>query len=165
MPISISKPLLVEGGDIFSRYAGETDDMFILICARGLRAIAEQSGAYEVSIQMTAKFMLHLQEELEKLRAYFSGTGKSGVMAHARMQEAAFCLVEDMALVMREKKLRTGCIANCADEEALLAFFEGSGYWRAADGSMVTGAYYVDLPVAVLHNLLRRTENVMQAVV
>ncbi len=164
MPIPIPNALLVEGGDLFARYGDAFDDVFARVCCRGLQALAAQQETYAAFTRASADFMRHLHTELCEFTAQYSLSVQPGPSL-ALVQEAAFCMIEDMALIMREKKLRMGCTGLCAGEEELMAFFEGSGYWKAGDGTLVTDVYYAQLPARVLHELLERTENAVRSAV
>ncbi len=165
MAIHIPKQLLVEGAGLLAGNAHTQDDGLVRVCAAGLRAIAEQHAAYENATRCSKAFMTHLHEELHRLCGQFSLPGGACSASATALRERAFCLTEDMAVIMREKILRSGCAGACAAETELMAFFEGSGHWRAGDGTLVTDAYYVQLPVAVLHELLRRVQDAMDKAV
>lgn len=158
MPISTVKPLLAEAEALLTRSGLRSTDELTDICGTGLGFFAVKADAYHDLLPFCGRVAPHFINELSGLVHTLKTARASHVKGFSffgEVQHRAFALVEDMALFMREKKLRSGGRRQHPTEERIMAYFENSGNWPANNGEMVTDAYYSLIPVAVLHDLRR----------
>lgn len=103
--------------------------------------------------------MDHFTEELTRLihllESQPGDTGRIDMLLFGDVQACAFALVEDMALFLREKKLRAGCAPQPGPEEEIMAFFETCGNWPRDGTELVVDYYYTQIPLAVMMETLR----------
>jgi len=157
MPITTVKPLLAEAEALLTESKFRSMDDLIDMCAMGLGFLAREAETYDKDIRFCAGIAPHFINELTALVHILNNTATGPWLSFSffgEVQIRAFALVEDMALFMREKKLRAGCKRQHPTEERILVFFESSGNWPADNGEIVTDTYYKQLPVAVIHDLL-----------
>ena len=131
----------------FSSLASDSFDPELMqLCADGLREVAENYEEYSSVVSTASPFLRELSEKVK-------------LIAHDAKREAelqhdhAFSLMESMAVVLREVLLRKGASVLKPAHHKLLDFFEGSGHWKANEGSMVTDYYYNRIPITVLQDL------------
>lgn len=124
-------------------------------CAAGLQNLATHAELYDEQVQAARDFAAHFEQELRLLPSAARKLSMTLVPYDLpAMWDTAFGLLEDMAVFVREKVLRTGFANATETEGSLLRYFETSGYWKAGDGTLVSEAYYVTLPATVLHEML-----------
>ncbi len=131
-------------------------DELIDICCAGLGHLAREGDDYCGAVPFCAAIAPHFENELMSLvRALKSHRESPGdpFLFFGDVQGRAFAIVEDIALFMREKKLRNGGGPQHAAEERVLAYFETCGNWAADSGEVVTDTYYKLLPLAVMRDL------------
>lgn len=155
MPFSTVKPLLVKAEALLDQLQLRQLDGLLDICALGLGHLALEVESYHNMVSFCVIIMPHFENELVQLVRILETchTAKGAESAKARfgeIQERAFCLVEDMALFAREKKLRSGCVRQAEADERLTAYFETSGQWPPEQKTLVADMYYVQIPAAVL---------------
>ena len=156
MPFSTVKPLLAEAEALVDGSGLRPMDELIDICCLGLGFLSREGAAYSGAVPFCSAIAPHFENELMGLvRTLKPLTASSTDTAphFGEVQERAFALVEDMALFMREKKLRDGAATQSQAEERVMAFFESCGNWLADSGEVVTETYYKLLPIAVMRDL------------
>lgn len=156
MPFSTVKPLLAEAEALLDRSGLRPMDELIDVCCMGLGYLSRDCTAYSGIVPFCAAIAPHFENELMGLvRALKNAPDKSAdsLSLYGDVQARSFALVEDLALFMREKKLRDGGGPQSAAEERLLSFFESCGNWHADSGEVVTDTYYKLLPIAVMRDI------------
>lgn len=156
MPFSTVKPLLAEAEALLDTSGLRSMDELIDVCCAGLGLLARDGAAYRDAVPFCATFAPHFEKELTELVRTLKTPGPSATDPYHRfgdVQSLAFALVEDLALFMREKKLREGDGLQTAVAERVLAFFESCGNWLADSGEIVTDTYYNVLPIAVMRDI------------
>ncbi len=101
------------------------------LCRNGLIELRTNIYEYDAHVQAAAFF----RDELLMLL-----TGKAN-------DDVVFALIEDLAVIMREKALR--CPMATSGEKRIFEYFEQSGNWEIEDGTLVSMFYYVYIPAAV----------------
>ena len=136
--------------DYFADLAPEAFDPELMkLCADGLHEVAENYEEYLSTAKTSSSF---LRELAEKVKHIATDEKKEAHLQH----DNAFAIFEAMAVVLRETFLRTGASSLRPVQHAILSFFEGSGNWKANEGSLVSDYYYNRIPIAVLHSLSNR---------
>ena len=155
MPFHILTPQLTKGAALLNQRGVRSLDELLAVCHLGLDYIARNSEAFCEAISFCTIIMPHFEDELARLIRFLEPHADAAPADpesfFGDVQGCAFALVEDIALFMREKKLRTGCALQHPTEERILAYFEGCGKWRREYGELVTDLYYSQLPLAVQH--------------
>lgn len=155
MPLNTVIPLLAEAQDLLTRSGLRTLHEVIDVCCSGMESLSQESDSYHYSIAFCLDIIPHFEKELTELSLALKVPANVADCLHIRcsdVQGHAFALVEDMALFMREKKLRNGTATQSVQEERILSFFETSGYWKPDSGEIVTDTYYKLLPIAVMRD-------------
>ena len=155
MPFSTVKPLLAEAQDLLDRSGLRSLDEVIDVCCSGLGFLAREGDSYCGSLPFCQGITPHFEKELMELVRTLKVPADTVACLQIRcgdVQGQAFALLEDMALFMREKKLRNGAVTQSAQEERVLSFFESSGHWKPDSGEVVTDTYYKLLPIAVIRD-------------
>ena len=155
MPFSTVKPLLAEAEALLDRSGLRSTDELIDVCCTGLGLLAREGHAYRGAVPFCAAIAPHFENELMGLVRALKSKGQhdgDAFFLSGDVQGRAFALVEDLALFMREKKLRDGGGPQSVAEERVLAFFESCGNWLADSGEVVTDTYYKLLPIAVMRD-------------
>ncbi len=124
-------------------------------CAAGLRGLAAQAELYDEQIVTAREFVPHFEEELLRLRED-APSARHAMSELSGVWDAAFALLEDIVVFMREKVLRTGFAEATETERSVMRYFETCGHWKAGDGTLVSETYYVTLPATILHEMLAR---------
>ncbi|MCC8194734.1 MAG: hypothetical protein LIP28_08835 [Deltaproteobacteria bacterium] len=130
-------------------------DELIDICCIGLGHLAREGSAYSGAVPFCTAIAPHFENELMGLMRTLKNEGREPIeplSLYGEVQARAFALVEDMALFMREKKLRDGGGPQTTAEERILSYFESCGNWYADSGEVVTDTYYKLLPIAVMRD-------------
>lgn len=158
MPLRTVKLSLAKAEDLLNRSQLAALDELIAVCALGLGHLAREASAYRDALPFCASLARHFEKELAELVAILETCDQEDITEAARtrygvIQERAFCLVEDIALFMREKKLRAGSVEQSQPEERVMAFFETSGHWPPSERLLVTDLYYTQIPLAVASSL------------
>ncbi|WP_156907982.1 hypothetical protein [Desulfovibrio cuneatus] len=104
------------------------------LCAAGLKVISENLFPLGQELGVTRPYL----QEMEGLLTSF---GKKAQCPWEDPQAAAFQLVENMAVVLREFYTRTGKAVD-ANTQAVFSYFETSGHWQADDGTLVSTCYH-----------------------
>ena len=124
-------------------------------CSAGLRAILSCLDEYDNRVLATGIFYDSLICNIKELAEGISRYGENARPCAIEMaQDYAFLLVEDMALLVREKYLREGCDTQTSEERILIDYFETRGHWRFGDQTLVTEFYYIGLPIAVINSMV-----------
>ncbi len=112
----------------------QTNGLLYGVCATGLKTISEN--------------LLSSDQQFEKAQPYLQEMGalltpfvQPEQCPWEDPQAAAFQLVEDMAVVLREFYVSTGKAID-ANAHAVFAYFENSGHWQAGDGTDVSACYH-----------------------
>lgn len=162
MPFSTIKPLLTEAEALLDKQGLRFTDELIDICCQGIGFLSREASAYCDAVPFCSTIASHFENEIEsllqKLRP-MADAAADAALRYGDVQEHAFALVEDMALFMREKKLRDGASPQSQVEERLMAYFESCGKWRPDSGELVTETYYTLLPIAVMRDLAQPVHN------
>ena len=156
MPFTTVKTLLAEAGALLDKSGLRRTDELIDICGIGLEYLARESNAYCATIRFCSALAPHFESELISLIGTLKPKRENAAESLSLcddVQASAFALVEDMALFMREKKLRDGGGLQSTAEERILSYFENCGNWFADSGEIVTDTYYKLLPIAVVHDM------------
>lgn len=123
-------------------------------CAHGLRALLSCLDEYDNKVLVSSIFYESLISNIRELaKGIEECARRPGVNAKEMAQDLAFQLVEDMAVLLREKYLRNGCEPS-PDELALMDYFETRGHWKFGDQTLVTEFYYIGLPIAVINDMV-----------
>lgn len=156
MPLTTLTPLIAKGETLLSHSPSLQSDRVIRLCRDGLGHLAREASSYSGKLILCESMVRHFEKELDGLIGKLDSS-PSHDDAAARLsrigdvQGCAFCLLEDMALFMREKNLREGCPACRGVEQEIMSFFEDSGNWPRDAHALVTDMYYDTLPSAVSH--------------
>ena len=156
MPFSTVKPLLAEAEALLDRSGLRSMDELIDICCAGLGHLSRDHGAYSGVVPFCTAIAPHFENELMgmvRILKNHEDASQDAQSLFGNIQARAFALVEDLALFMREKKLRDGGGPQSAAEERVLSYFESCGNWHADSGEVVTDTYYKLLPIAVLRDI------------
>ncbi len=140
--------------------AGERHGALFRICAGAMRILAGHAEEYDREINDSRGFVKHFQETIQDMVSFLKGSGSFAPDPDVAY-EKAFVLVEELAVFMREKHLRSACGSENKVCRKLLDFFESSGHWRPGDGTMVTEYYYVVLPVAAMSGLINKLTDLL----
>lgn len=101
------------------------------LCREGLIELKTNADSYDRQIQIAAFF----REELLTL------------LAGDISDDVIFSLIEDLAVLMRERSLRRCTVTPC--EKKIFEYFEQSGNWEIGDGTLVSMFYYVHVPASI----------------
>lgn len=156
MPFTTIKPLLTEAEALLDRQDPRFTDELVDVCRQGIGFLSREASAYCGAVPFCSAIASHFESELTRLLQKLrppANAGTDAVLHYDDIQEHVFALVEDMALFMREKKLRDGASPQSQVEERLMAHFESCGKWKANSGEIVTETYYKLLPIAVMRDL------------
>ena len=156
MPFSTVKPLLAEAEALLDQSGMRTMDELIDVCCSGLGFLARDGHIYSGIVPFCAAIAPHFENELMGLVRTLKNPGdlrSDPYLLFGEVQARAFALVEDLALFMREKKLRDGGGSQTGTEERILSYFESCGNWLADSGEVVTDTYYKLLPIAVMRDI------------
>lgn len=159
MSFTTSKTHMEEAAALLLRDATGEAGGLLARCSAGLRALASQAELYDEQIVTMREFIPHFEEELLQLREN-TPSSRHAVGELPGVWDAAFALLEDIVVFMREKVLRTGFAEAMESERSTLRYFENCGHWKAGDGTLVSEAYYVTLPATILHEMLARLKGV-----
>ena len=101
------------------------------LCGDGLHELRANAENYDACILASAFFRDELFRHL----------------AEDVTDDVVFALIEDMAVLMREKTLR--CSEAAPGEKKILEYFERSGNWEIGDGTLVSMFYHVYVPSVI----------------
>lgn len=158
MPLTTVKPMMAEAQALLTSSKLANTDENIHFCAQGLGFLATETDTYCKLISYSKKCIPHFIEELTSLVRLLESSPAplpEEFSLFGEVQEKAFALVEDMALFVREKVLRSGAVVEHAFEEKLLSHFESSGNWVPANGEEITDTYYTRLPISVMNSMAK----------
>lgn len=166
MPFNTAKSLLAEAEALLAGSGLRPLDELIEVCGAGLGFLAREGATYSGIVPFCATITPHFESELRVLVQNLKKTDtqqSDPSLFYGEIQASCFALLENLALFMREKKLRNGGSPQSTAEERVLAYFETCGNWRPDSGEVVTDTYYRLLPIAVLHSLTTvKTKKQMQ---
>ena len=146
---SLDKEAVILSSQACEPECEEESAKLITACVAGLRMLSSHCGEYDDKVRYGQDYIRHFLKELGNLCA----NGKDGFTLN-ECHDAAFALMEDMALFVREKMLRTGFV-NCLEEEkALINFFEQCGSWAFDERTVLMDDYHVRMPVAVMKGMI-----------
>lgn len=156
MSLTTLAPLIAKGETLLSHSPCLHTDTIIRLCRDGLGYLAREAQAYAGKLILSEPVLGHFKEELDCLigsldPGHFRANALAGFAHIGDVQGCAFCLLEDMALFIREKNLREGRPDCHGVEKEIMAFFENSGNWPKDGKALVTDMYYNKLPSAVSH--------------
>lgn len=152
MPFSTVKSSLAKAEALLDQLRLRQLDELLDIGALMFGHLARTTESYRNMVPFCTIIMEHFESELAHLVGILEGCdgAESAKSSYGKIQERVFCLVEDMALFAREKKLRSGCVEQAEPEERLMAYFEASGHWHPEQRIQVTDMYYTQIPAAVM---------------
>ncbi len=130
MPFSTVKPLLAEAEALLDRSGLRSVDELIDVCCTGLGLLTREGDAYRGVVPFCAAIAPHFENELMGLVRTLKNKDpfpEDTSSLYGDVQGRVFALVEDLALFMREKKLRDGGGPQTTAEERVLSFFESCG--------------------------------------
>lgn len=150
----------------FEQDAGKSESgTYIAMCRQGLQGmldnIEKYSGGIQAATYIRDCFMANLRDlaHIAELDGSYHNAGRVG-----SLNDLCFAMVEEIAVLVRERYLREGCKGLSPNEKSLMDYFEGSGMWFMGDSTMVSDYYYVKLPVAVLDGMLHKLESSTESV-
>ena len=155
MPFSTLKSLFAEAEALLKNSSLRFTDELIDVCCAGLAFFAREGDSYNGAVPFCASFIPHFENELLGLVDVLKNKkhdSEDPLFLYGEVQGRVFAVVEDLALFMREKKLRYGGGPQTTTEERVLMFFEHCGNWSANSGEVVTDTYYMLLPSAVMRD-------------
>lgn len=120
----------------------------LAICIDGLKSMLTCLSSYDNTIIKTRIFCDSLCRNAVAVNEIV--TACRGRLRRAELGgicELAFQLVEDLAVLMREKTLRKGGVHSLC-EQRLMQYFESCGAWSCDDGTLVSEYYYLRLPLS-----------------
>ncbi|MDL2313432.1 hypothetical protein LJC36_00455 [Desulfovibrio sp. OttesenSCG-928-C14] len=120
--------------------------------ASGLTAILSAPDLYEVRFEACRAFASSFERNLARLRVLLAS--EDACAQEVELEDLCFLMVEELAVILREKYLRSGCAGQSPQEKKLAEYFETRGHWRYGDSTLVSSLYYLELPVAALARLL-----------
>lgn len=156
MPFHTVKPLLAEAEALLTESGLRPFDELIEVCCSGLGFLAREGAAYNGTVPFCATIAPHFENELMALVRILKKTERQQSdpsLFYGEVQASCFVLLENLALFMREKKLRDGGGPQSTAEERILAYFETCGNWHPESGEVVTDTYYRLLPITVMRDL------------
>lgn len=123
-------------------------------CCAALEYFSNNAESFSGSLFYCRDLHQHFAGELADLVAHLENcppreNAAARLVSFGNVQACCFALFEDMALFCREKYCRNECISQHEAEDAIMAFFEGSGNWPRDSQVMVTDMYYHRIPLAV----------------
>lgn len=137
--------------DYFTSIGSETFNPELMkLCAEGLRELGDNIEEYSSKATISSCFF---QELCEKVKSISDDTAPKTELQH----DNAFALFEALAVVFRETFLRAGASALKPIQQAILDFFEGSGHWKANEGTLVSDYYYNRIPISIMQGLQRQS--------
>ena len=126
------------------------------VCARALFEILACLSDYDKNVVISRKFVDSLAANAEAMLQVLSdSTGKSAPELAGRLDELAFQMVEELAVIVREKTMRSGLESARPGEVAIMDYFERRGFWFLGDQTLVTEYYYTGLPIALMRYIFR----------
>lgn len=125
---------------------GTKDAEHIVLCAKGLRAYIQTGKPGKRHIITTQHIYKHFRRNLATLITRC----KEGLYDVDEASEICFALLEEMAVLIREKQLCSGGDIT-ADERSIMDYFEQDGMWTLGDHTLISEYYFARLPLAALH--------------
>lgn len=104
------------------------------LCAAGLKVVSENLSVLGQELGATRPYLREMEGVLTRFDPQAQCPWKDP-------QAAAFQLMESMAVVLREFYTRSGKAVD-ANTQAVFSYFEKSGHWHAADGTLVSTCYH-----------------------
>jgi len=158
MPFSTLKSLFAEAEALLENSGLRFTDELIDVCCTGLAFFAREGDTYSGAVPFCTAFTPHFENEIIGLVGVLKNrkhVSEDPLFLYGEVQGRVFAVVEDLALFMREKKLRDGGGPQTTAEERVLMFFEHCGNWSADSGEVVTETYYKLLPSAVMRDSVK----------
>ncbi len=125
------------------------------ICAQGLSAILTSLKDYDKNVVITHRFADSLAANAEAMvRELVFYEGELIIEPMGRLDELAFQMVEELAVIVREKTMRSGIEEYSAGERNVMDYFERRGFWFLGDETLVTEYYYTGLPIALIRQIV-----------
>ncbi|MDR2891549.1 MAG: hypothetical protein LBV80_00450 [Deltaproteobacteria bacterium] len=121
------------------------------VCARGLSEILTSLDDYDKNVVIAHKFADSLAANAEAITQemiFHEGEPTDEAMGH--LYELAFQMVEDLAVIVREKTMRSAVEVPSPGELDVMDYFERRGFWFLGDDTLVTEYYYTGLPIALI---------------
>ncbi len=131
------------------------DRELVSLCVQGLEEIAQHQDEYSRLISASEPFAQHLAEGIKMICDDFSQNP-------AEQHDAAFVLLEDLAIIMREAVLLRGNKPPTPVQYNIMRYFESCGYWMFNDGTLVSDYYYTRVPIHVMKTLIERQEELQE---
>lgn len=136
--------------EAIGKVKGSGHEKCLAICIDGLKSMLTCLHEYDNTIIKARLFCdslsrnaMSLNETASDCRKYGWDGGVDGIC------DLAFELVEDLAVLMREKSLRRGDEFSSPGEQRLMQYFETCGSWFWGDATLVTEYYYMHLPLSM----------------
>ncbi len=135
MSLAMSKDILCNAVHFFEEESSRQPyEQLYGLCAGGLKVLSDNLFLLGQELGVTKPYL----HEMEGLLTAF---GQKAPCPLEDPQAAAFQLVENMAVVLREFYARTGKVVD-ANTQAVFSYFENSGHWQSGDGTLVSTCYH-----------------------
>lgn len=127
----------------------------VALCRQGLQGIFSNLGSYSNKIQSATFIHDCFRKNLSSLESLADAdVSAEKTDTAASLNDLCFAMIEEMAVLMRERYLREGGKDLSVSEKAVTDYFESSGNWYIGDTTMVSEYYFVKLPVTVIDGML-----------
>ena len=135
---------------------GSSENRFT-VCARALYEILACLADYDKNVVIARKFAEQLAADAEALlRVLAVREGEPGPDIAGLLDELAFQMVEELAVIVREKTMRSEDEKARPGEAAVMDYFERRGFWFLGDQTLVTEYYYTGLPIALMRHIFTK---------
>lgn len=133
-----------------SKVKGSGHEKGLAICIDGLKSMLTCLHDYDNTIIKARLFCDSLCRNVRSLNETAADCHKYGWDGGVEgICDLTFQLVEDLAVLMREKSLRHGGAFSSPGEQQLMQYFETCGSWFWGDATLVTEYYYMHLPLSM----------------